>query len=291
MFSWLEMLRPLNCAMSSVGVLVGGVLVAETLSLPLLIAAAAAFLIAGAGNSVNDVFDVESDRINRPRRPIPSGRMSKNLAAGLTLALFGAGILLAAWVSWLCFILAIVNSVLLVVYSFNLQHKILIGNLVVSYIVGSVFLFGGAALNDIVLPLMLAVLAFLANFAREVVKDLEDLEGDKVSFMKRAASKVRGAFAERFRMGKDGRIKLRYRTVYAILFAVFSLWMAVVISTLPYVWNILGLSYLALLIPTDAVFIAASYILIRGRRYALVSRLIKAGMAIGLAAFLAGIFI
>jgi geranylgeranylglycerol-phosphate geranylgeranyltransferase len=288
MWPFLELIRPMNCALASVGVMVGGFLVAKTLTFPLLVAAAAAFLITGAGNSINDFFDVEPDKINRPERPIPAGELSPGMAVLITLAMFGAGILMSSMINWLTFFIAIFNSLMLVLYSFNFQNKMLVGNMAVSYLAASTFIFGGAAVNNLVLPLILSLLAGLATLAREIVKDLEDLEGDRRSFIKKITSRMRESFADRFRVSPWG-IKLRYKTVYAVLVATFSLWMAVVISSLPYIWEILGISYLIMLVPTDAVFIIASFILIRRRRYGIVSRLIKAGMSLGMLAFVAGV--
>ena len=290
MWSAIELVRPLNCAMSAVGVLIGGFLVLKTVTLPMVIAFIAALFLTGAGNAINDFFDIESDKINRPKRPIPAGRLKKNHAVLIALVLFAAGISLAATINWLCILIAAVNSVLLVLYSFNLQDKILVGNLCVSYLVASTFIFGGAAVNNFEIPFILALLAGLATLSREIVKDLEDLEGDRASFLKKVASKIKGSLMDRFRISPRG-IKLRYKTIYAILIASFSLWMAVLASLIPYMWEILGLSYLTVLIPTDAVFIYASYILIRRRKYSLVSRLIKTGMFLGLLAFLVGIFV
>jgi len=290
MISWLEITRPHNSAMAALGVAIGGLLVLKAASLPLLMAAAAAFLITGAGNAVNDYFDVECDRINRPRRPLPSGRMSMRGALALTLLMFGSGIAISAAINWACFLIAVLNSLLLVLYSFNLQNKLLLGNIAVSYLTGSAFIFGGAAAGDLALPGILAALSALASMARELVKDLEDVEGDRLSFMKRIASKAREAIGERFRVSRGG-VKLRYKTMYAILTACFSLWLAVVASSLPYAWGMLGASYMALVIPTDALLIAASMVLIRRRDYKLTSMLIKAGMLLGLVAFLAGTFI
>ena len=131
------------------------------------------------------------------------------------------------------------------------------------------------------------LLSGLATFSREIVKDLEDLEGDRKSFIKRIASKVKESFGERFRVSSSG-IKLRYKTIYAILVACFSLWMAVVISAAPYMWGILGFSYLVFLVPTDVVLVYASLLLISRRDYRRVSRFIKIGMFLGLVAFLSG---
>ena len=161
------------------------------------------------------------------------------------------------------------------------------GNIAVAYLAGSVFLFGGAAAGDIALPLLLTILAMLTTFAREIVKDLEDLEGDRKSFLKKITSKMKESFGDRFRIGRSG-IKLRYKTIYAILFSSFSLWLAVVVSSVPYMWGLLGITYLVLLVPVDAMLIAASIILIRRRNYRITSKLIKTAMAVGMLAFLVG---
>jgi geranylgeranylglycerol-phosphate geranylgeranyltransferase len=287
MFSLVELLRPANCAMAGLGVLVGGFLVIETLTIPLLMAALAAALITGAGNAINDYFDVETDKINRPKRPIPGGRISRKQALAFSAVLFTSGILIALQLNWVCLGLAILNSLVLVAYSFSMQGKILIGNVAVAYLVGSTFLFGGAAAGDLLLPLMLAALAALATLSREIVKDLEDIDGDAKSFVIKAAAKIKSSFADRFRISKGG-IKLRYRTIYAVLIASFSIWLAVLASLLPYMWGILGLSYLIVLVPTDAVFIYSSFALISRRNYSLVSRMLKIGMLLGLLAFFSG---
>jgi geranylgeranylglycerol-phosphate geranylgeranyltransferase len=287
MLAWIDIIRPLNCLMSSVSAVIGAFLAAQVFAPEILLAFAAVFLVTGAGNVVNDYVDVESDRINKPRRPIPSMSISKRGALAFGVLLFTAGIFLSFFINILCFVIAAVNSVLLVVYSSSLQNKVLLGNLTIAYLVSSSFLFGGAAAGNITLPLLLMLLAGLATFSREVVKDLEDLQGDRRSFLKKMTSKMKESFGDRFRVGKSG-IKLRYKTMYAILFASFSLWLAVVISLIPYTWGILGEPYLFVLVPTDAVLVFASLILIRRRNYRMTSKLIKIGMALGLLAFLVG---
>ncbi|HLD78882.1 MAG TPA: geranylgeranylglycerol-phosphate geranylgeranyltransferase, partial [archaeon] len=200
MNAWLEILRPANCLMAAIAVLVGMLLVVTKLgasfSLPVvLLAAVAAFLIAGAGNAVNDCVDVEADRVNRPKRPIPSGRISRGAALNYSIALFALGIFLAAAIFqytglWWPAAIAAVNSGLLILYAFRLKDSLLIVNIVVSYLVGSSFLFGGAAAGDLLLPLLLTLLAALANLGREVAKTLEDLEGDRVGFLRKLARKA-----------------------------------------------------------------------------------------------------
>ncbi len=288
MWSWFDIIRPLNCALSAFGVIIGAFLVFPMLTPTVLLAAFVVFLLTGAGNTVNDIMDISSDRINHPQRPLPSGRVSKRNATIFTAGLFVSGVLLSLLLNnVLCFAIAVLNTFLLIVYSKHLQNKVILGNVTVAYLGSSAFLFGGAAAGDVSLSLLLMALAGLATFAREIVKDLEDLEGDRHSFIKKMAFRVKESFGDRFRVSKSG-IKLRYKTIYAILFASFSIWLAVVASVIPYIWGLLSEAYIFLLVPTDAVLVLSSIILIRKRNYRLVSKLLKAGMYLGMAAFLLG---
>jgi geranylgeranylglycerol-phosphate geranylgeranyltransferase len=136
----------------------------------------------------------------------------------------------------------------------------------------------------------MALLAMLATLAREIVKDLEDVEGDRASFMRRVASGLRKAVGERFRV-RGGKVTLSYSRSFAIAAAVLCLLAAVAISLIPYAWGILGESYMTVVAVTDIIFIRASLQLATKKHYGSVSRQIKYGMAIGMAAFFTGILI
>ncbi|MFQ5648109.1 MAG: UbiA family prenyltransferase [Candidatus Aenigmatarchaeota archaeon] len=298
MLGYVQLLRPLNCLMTAVAVFVGGLLVmggAPEGLLTLRIAMLAAFLVAGGGNAINDYTDVEADKVNRPKRPIPSGRASKRGALAFSIALFVLGIVLAGMINWVTFFIALVNSVLLIAYSTHLQDKLLVGNAAISYLVGSGFLFGGAALGNLTLPFLLFLLAGLSNMSREIVKDLEDIAGDKAGFLKRltyGAKRKVHSIADRFGVTSGGiRLKYGRRLVVA---AGLSLALAIAVSPVPYMLGILGVSYLVILVPTDIVFLACIFGLAKGRgkkKYGRISKGIKLGMFLGLIAFLAGVFI
>ena len=106
-------------------------------------------MITGAGNVVNDYYDREIDAVNRPKRPIPSGRISPKSALNYSLILFAAGCLLAALVNQLCLLVAAFNSAILFFYARNLKTTPLAGNLCVAYLTGSTFLFGGATAGQV----------------------------------------------------------------------------------------------------------------------------------------------
>jgi geranylgeranylglycerol-phosphate geranylgeranyltransferase len=291
MFAYLEILRPVNCLIAALAVFAGGLIAAGGLagaySAEIIMAMAAVFLIAGGGNVINDYFDVEADKINRPKRPIPSGRMSRKAALVYSLILFAAGVALCAYVNTTCFAIAVINSVLLIAYSWSFQNKVLIGNIVISYLVGSVFIFGGAAAGGLTLTIILAFLSALAILSRELIKDLEDVEGDRKSF----ATKKKSGSAERFvRKGKEIKLRLGEKTSIAI--AILSLLAAIGLSYLPYHYNILKLSYMGVVIPADIIFIFCCLEMItKDRDYGSISKWLKVGMVLALAAFVVGVLV
>ena len=178
---YLLIVRPVNALVAGIAVLLG-VLVAGVEVTPLLfLLVVAVFCITGAGNAINDYCDREIDGINRPERPIPSGVVSIRGAFVYSVVLFLAGIVCAAQVNVFCFGFACLNTLLLVLYAARLKGVPLAGNLVVSYLAGSIFLFGGAAagMEGIIVNLPLAGIVFLPMTAREILKDAEDIEGDR----------------------------------------------------------------------------------------------------------------
>jgi len=191
-----ELLRPGNSVMSGVAVAAGALVGA---GLPLLssgglwavgAAMLVAFLYTGAGNALNDYYDRFTDRVNHPGRPIPSRRISPEGARRFSVALFAAGMLLALFIghprlNWLTLGIAALNSLLLAAYEMELKARGLLGNLTVSWLTASLFVFGGAAAAPFPGPepfpapvLVLALLAFLASMGREIIKGIEDMAGD-----------------------------------------------------------------------------------------------------------------
>ena len=139
------------------------------------------FLVSGAGNAINDYFDIRIDSINRPERPIPSGRVKLKEALYFSYLLFVLGTLLAFSINVVCGIIALFNSILLIFYAKTLKGTPLLGNLSIGYLTGSTFLFGASVFGfgGLKALFVLFLLAALAITAREIVKDIEDMEGDR----------------------------------------------------------------------------------------------------------------
>jgi geranylgeranylglycerol-phosphate geranylgeranyltransferase len=143
-----------------------------------LLACVSGGLIAAGANTINDYFDLEIDRINKPKRPLVAGKLSSSQALIIALFEFAVGSLLALFIGLLAFIIAFSISLLLFFYSYRLKRLPLIGNLAVSFSTGMAFIYGGIAVHRVVETLIPAIFAFFYHFGREIIKDIQDREGD-----------------------------------------------------------------------------------------------------------------
>ncbi|WP_094227346.1 geranylgeranylglycerol-phosphate geranylgeranyltransferase [Methanolobus psychrotolerans] len=229
------------------------------------------FLVTGAGNAINDYFDVEIDKINKPERPIPSGKIALKTALYFSLALFAISTLLAVSINLICGAIALINSLLLVYYASTLKRTALWGNITVGYLTGSTFLFGGAVFyenNGINGVFVLFLLATLATIAREIVKDIEDIEGDR----------------------EDGARTLPIITgpkKAAYIASLIGLG-AVLASPLPYLQSLMSIRYLFIVAMADILFAVAVYEVLRKENPAKSSKMFKMAMAFALISFIAG---
>jgi geranylgeranylglycerol-phosphate geranylgeranyltransferase len=172
--------RPLNSVVSGLAAVLAYLIATGTITLFSLILVAAVTLITAAGNVINDYFDADIDAVNRPERPIPSGAVNRSSALSYAAILFACGILVSLFTNPLCLGIAVFNSLLLAGYAARLKSRPLVGNITVSYLSASIFLFGGAlaGTGGLVENLPLAVITFFAMVARELLKDAEDVSGD-----------------------------------------------------------------------------------------------------------------
>ncbi len=175
--SRLSIVRPLNLvalwgAAEAGARLAGGPALAPASFAPAL---AAAF-----GYARNDAVDAAADRINRPDRPIPSGRLSAGSAqavAWICLAL-GAALTLSRAPGTGHLVLYTFAALSLYFYSPWLKNRGALGPAVVALLGGLAVLWGGWIGPHPGRSLAAAGLASAVTFARECAKDLEDVEGD-----------------------------------------------------------------------------------------------------------------
>lgn len=169
----LSIFRLGNCLLAGLGLLAGYKLIAP-IGLRAISGALSAFCVCAGGNSINDLFDKQVDKINKPWRPLPMGLMSEDLALGSSVAVFGFGMFLGLLARPQMLLLAFIASYLLVIYSGWLKKYKFIGNIAISFLVGLLFIAGPLIAGNIYGGLNLAILAGVLNWAREILKDIEE---------------------------------------------------------------------------------------------------------------------
>jgi 4-hydroxybenzoate polyprenyltransferase len=173
-------------------------------------------IIAAAGNVINDYFDVKADRINKPEKVIISKFMKPRWAIlwhwTFNLVAFLIAIYLSIKYETLIFVFVHLLSInLLWFYSVQLKRKLIISNLIIAFLTAlvpllSVWFF--KVLNESSIPFspyreetwstylnysfvyFLAICAFIQNFAREINKDIHDIQGDLVAHVKSLPMKI-----------------------------------------------------------------------------------------------------
>ncbi len=176
----IEILRPINLAIVFVTVTVAGLLAKPSGLdwLLILVAAIAAALIAGGGNAINDYFDLNIDKINRPDRPLPRGALSLGDAKKVWMTTSACGFILCLPLGWWAVFIAAVWVGGLYGYSRYLKGTVVAGNVAAAFMTALAFPFGASVPGRIDLGFYPALFAFLANMARELLKDVEDVDGD-----------------------------------------------------------------------------------------------------------------
>jgi len=171
--------RPINGLIAFISTLLGAYLAGQRINKFSIIASIIVFLIASSGNILNDIADREIDKINRPKRPIPSGKISVKMAVWEWIIFSIAGIIVSIGIGLPYFIIAISVWILLTAYSLMLKGIPLIGNIAVSLCTALTIPFGAISTGSPKAVIFPFIFVFLIHFGREILKDGEDVMGDK----------------------------------------------------------------------------------------------------------------
>ncbi|OGC85478.1 MAG: hypothetical protein A2W07_03795 [candidate division Zixibacteria bacterium RBG_16_43_9] len=176
---YFKLTRFQNNLITFISVLLGGFAGGVSSWGKLLLAALSASLISAGGYVLNDYFDLEIDKINRPLRVLPKGDLSPKKALIFSISLFVMGFILSFFLKPGSIGIALVAIIFLFLYSAKFKREFLIGNVTVSIISALAFIYGGVFSKNPEISLIPAILAFLFHMGRELIKDMEDLEGDQ----------------------------------------------------------------------------------------------------------------
>lgn len=199
----------------------------------------ASLLMAGT-MVMNDIYDVEVDRVNSPQRPIPSGRVSSREALGFAGLLAALSIVFSILLGIWTLLTALLALVLMFYYNTRGKQTGFLGNANVSFNVALPFFYGGVAVGSLrPLLFVFSVLAFLANLGREVAKGIPDLQGDREQGI-RTLAVIRGP-------------RLAGRVSAALFVA------AVLLSFLPPFLGSVSLLYFPIIVVADLGFLSSGY--------------------------------
>jgi len=191
--AYLELLRPHNLVVAALTTLIGYVTVLaahgvietrllweETLSY----AVAAVVLVAAAGYVINDYYDVGSDAVSKPWRPIPSGRVGRREALSIAAVLFIAGLAVSLPLGPVAVAFVAANAASVYLYSARVKRTGFMGNVLVAANSAATIVLGALAAcyatrshcpSIVLVPV---AVAFLLVLGREIVKGIEDYWGD-----------------------------------------------------------------------------------------------------------------
>jgi geranylgeranylglycerol-phosphate geranylgeranyltransferase len=259
--------RPHNVAAAVLSVAVGyGIAMRGTA--PWILLAGVATATAG-GYVINDISDRDIDAINKPWRPIPSGALTPAAAWALyavfvivtALAVIRLPLIQALWIA--CWVL------LLYLYSARLKREFLAGNVLVSLVSGSGFLLGAVTAGRASAGAIPALFTFFFSLGREIVKDTDDIEGDRAC----------GARTIPVVSGEERALRFA-----ALLFVMLAL-----SFPLPWITGLYGSLYALVMICTVVpILLVSAWLSWRGRSLGRVSGLLKLGMFCGILAFYLG---
>lgn len=277
---YIEILRPGNAIMSAIVIILVAI-IDRSFNMPIILAMLAVFFETAAGNVINDYFDYNIDLVNKPERPIPSGRISLKNGRNYAYLLFALGTVCGFMISfitnnWIPFMIVLLADVVLYLYAYKLKSTPLLGNLAVGFMTGFGFVFGGFTLNNpniIITSIYLGFFAFVMTTARELVKDIEDVEGDKLE----GARTLPILYGER---------------TTAILAAILII-IDCALCPLLYHINIFGIYYLAIIAIAVILFLYSAVLILKNQERATakkVSKYLKIGMLIAFVSFIFGSF-
>jgi geranylgeranylglycerol-phosphate geranylgeranyltransferase len=248
--AFLIIIRPVNCVLMGFAVLIGEIIAVGggLLLLPSLLGFITAFALTASSMVMNDVYDSKVDAVNEPKRPIPSGLIKLDEARwyatffctlGLVAALFNDFL-----ITFFCLPVAIFSFALSIYYSARGKKSGFWGNLMVSGCVAVPFIYGSFIVGMLprALLLIFALLAFVSNVGREIIKGISDVEGDKIRNVK--------SLALMFGAGK------------AAVIAAFFYFLAVAFSVIPIIFNLVFFWYLPWIMVTDLGFVSSGIFII-----------------------------
>jgi len=243
-----DLLRLEHGFMYALGVIIGAIISGETSPTILLFGALTAIFCQASAFALNDYFDYEVDIANkRYDRPLVRGELSRSTALIISIILAPLGFIFAYFISLEAFIFAVCVTLIGYLYDMKLKEFGVFANAYIAFTMAAPFIFGGIIANKLTPQIIvLSIIAFISGIAREIMKGIEDVEGDALRNVKSLA-RVKGvAFAAK---------------ISALLFLI-----AVILSVVPFLFideYRFDIKYIVPVILTDIILIKVCLNLIK----------------------------
>jgi geranylgeranylglycerol-phosphate geranylgeranyltransferase len=265
----IKLSRPVNVLISFFTIIIAAEIAGGLNPLEnVILAAISAALITIGANVINDYYDIEIDKINKPNRPLAAGVVSRKTAFLYFISVYLLAWCLALYMNVWMFLIAFTTSILLFFYSYHLKRTVLWGNLTVSFATAMAFVYGGVAVGYYMESFFPASFAFLFHLGREILKDIQDMDGDNRA----------GAVT----------FPIKYGAFKSIVLIGIDFILLVFLTAIPYILSIYSLRYFLTI--CFGIYPVLLFVLYRsGKDYSpqnlgILSNLLKADMIVGLLA-------
>jgi geranylgeranylglycerol-phosphate geranylgeranyltransferase len=204
-----------------------------------------AICITSGGFAFNDYIDQESDAIVKKNRPIPSKSLAPWHALLTSVILFIIGLLASLRINWLCFGIALMDTVLLVAYSTVIKKSAgFFGSFLMGFLIGTSFVYGEAALFGVITFTSFS-LSFMSmgSIGGNILRDVLSLEGDLKAGYATLAAK------------RGPKLATKIGAIFFLL--------NVIGSPIPYLVSAVGYAYLIPIIIWDIILVISSVSILR----------------------------
>ncbi len=152
------------------------------------LAVLAAGVLNAASNGLNQICDLENDRVNKPHRPLPSGKMTRREAWTFVAVTYAGALAMVAAVNGETFTIYVIAALATVAYSappLRLKRHPLGSNLIIALIRGELLKVAGwAAVSTVLIsiePWYIGFIYFVFLLGATTTKDFADIEGDRAA--------------------------------------------------------------------------------------------------------------
>ena len=240
----LSLIRPINSFMIGLAVVVGIAIGSPDMlfSRLTIYGFITGFSISSYSMIINDIYDIEIDKVNQPERPLAKQIISINSALSLSLILLLIGLTSSLLISYYNIIITAIFSFLSWFYNIWGKKQGIIGNSIVASSMSIPFIFGGIITGNIsLLVWSISLIAFLSGMGREIIKTIADVEGDKIKGVK--------------------SVSIQFGSRNAMLIACGFIIISILISFIPIYLNLIQIYYIPLLILTDFILLYSIFVL------------------------------